>query len=69
MATGKPDRTTSHGILEQAVLSITPGLDVDLEAAYATAQRIFAITPGFRYMVLSRELGRPDTDLQLVRGY
>jgi heme-degrading monooxygenase HmoA len=58
---------TSHGILEQAVLSIKLGQEDAFEAAFATAKRIIADMPGFDSLTLSRGVERPDIYLLLVR--
>ena len=53
-------------ILEQAVLSVTPGREAEFELAFDRAKRIIAAMPGFADLTLSRCLERPSGYLLLV---
>jgi heme-degrading monooxygenase HmoA len=52
-------------ILEQAVLSITPGSEADFEAAIKQAKEVLAQADGFRSLTLLRGVERPSTYLLL----
>jgi heme-degrading monooxygenase HmoA len=54
-------------ILEQAVLPVRPGAEVEFEAAFAEATPLIAASPGFLGLTLSRCLERPSAYLLLVR--
>ncbi len=42
------------GVLEQALLPVTPGREAEFEAAFDTGRLIIAGMPGFRELTLSR---------------
>ena len=54
-------------ILEQAVLDVKPGQELEFEAAFARAQRIISASPGYLGHELQRCLERRNRYLLLVR--
>lgn len=55
------------GILEQAILPVKPGLEVEFERAFERARWIISSMPGFRELTLSRGVESPNSYLLLVR--
>lgn len=53
-------------ILEQAVLTITPGREADFEQAFSTAKSVIAASPGCLSIRLSRGVEHASTYLLLV---
>lgn len=53
-------------ILEHAELSVTPGREVEFEAAFRSAAPIISASPGFRRLMLSRCVEREHVFLLLV---
>ena len=53
-------------VLEHAQLPVRPGTAAGFEAAVAEARAVIAASPGFRRLLLSRCVERPDTNLLLV---
>ncbi|MBA3338771.1 MAG: antibiotic biosynthesis monooxygenase [Geodermatophilaceae bacterium] len=53
-------------ILEQAVLAVKAGYEIEFEAAFVEAKLIIAAMPGFVGLTLSRCIETPSTYLLLV---
>jgi heme-degrading monooxygenase HmoA len=53
-------------ILEQALLPVKPGREIEFEAAFERAKTIISAITGFRSLTLSRCIERPETYLLLV---
>ncbi|MGZ4618795.1 MAG: antibiotic biosynthesis monooxygenase family protein [Frankiaceae bacterium] len=53
-------------VIEHAVLPVKPGQEAAFESAFAQAQSIISKATGFRRLLLSRCVERPDTYLLLV---
>jgi heme-degrading monooxygenase HmoA len=53
-------------ITEHAALPVIPGREEEFEAAFASAKRLIAASPGFRGLTLSRGVERPSAYLLLV---
>ena len=54
------------GVLEHAVLDVTPGREAEFELAFAEARRCIASASGFRWLRLARCVERPNRYLLLV---
>lgn len=54
-------------ILEQAVLDVLPGSEVEFEWAFGEARSLISASPGFRGLELLRCLETPSRYLLLVR--
>lgn len=67
MAAASGSRGADAGVLEQALLPVTPGREDEFEAAFDKARLIIAGMPGFRELSLSRGVESPSTYLLLVR--
>ena len=61
------DTSEKGRVIEQAVLPVKPGREVEFEAAFAEAKSIIVGMPGFRGLTLSRGVEHPETYLLLVR--
>ena len=57
----------TDGILEHALLSVTPGREDDFERALDRALPIISGMPGFRQLTISRSIESPSSYLLLVR--
>jgi len=53
-------------IVEHALLPVKPGEEAAFEAAFVQAKPIIAAMPGFRGLILSRCVERPNTYLLLA---
>lgn len=58
---------TEDGILEHAVLHVTPGREDEFEAAFARARPIIEAAAGFRELTLARGVESPSQYVLLVR--
>jgi heme-degrading monooxygenase HmoA len=54
-------------ITEHVELPVIPGREVEYEAAFAKAKPLIAASPGFRGLVLSRCIERPNFYVLLVQ--
>jgi heme-degrading monooxygenase HmoA len=61
----EPSNQRCNLILEQAVLSVTPGAEQQFEAAVQQAKEVIAQARGFRSLRLQRGVERPSTYLLL----
>jgi heme-degrading monooxygenase HmoA len=54
-------------ITEHVELPVIPGREAEYEAAFATAKKLIAASPGFRGLTLSRCIERPNGYLLMVQ--